>query len=304
MKQLFITKGKYAAITNGFVDITTVEDGAVGLYYLSDGSAVSSALDAKKGNIAVVVGRGEGKQPRLFPEVDVKSLQVVKATAQKGSKYKAVLTVPATVKGEEYTILISKMGVGFNERNNWTYVSLAKSTTAKDVAEDLVKQINANKHTLGVTASNADSVITIDADEKGANFSVQGADGLMGVEVTQTLSKKTTLDKAYIQDLASRCAAGKGFDYTYEKPDIYPGYPEPIEADEYVLYSLRFAVPRVAAKQRDEVVWQILHIAVPSDGTAIATLDTIFGTASAAGKNSSQQGTGGTGGVGGDAAKL
>ena len=47
----------------------------------------------------------------------------------------------------------------------------------------------------------------------------------------------------------------------------------------YVLYTLRFAVPRVAAKQRDEVVYQIVHLAVPVGSASIATLDVILGLA-------------------------
>ena len=46
------------------------------------------------------------------------------------------------------------------------------------------------------------------------------------------------------------------------------------------MYTLRFAVPRVAAKQRDEVVYQIVHIVVPSATTVVTTLDTIFGLSS------------------------
>ena len=79
-------------------------------------------------------------------------------------------------------------------------------------------------------------------------------------------------------DLASRCAAGKGFNYTaQDASEIYPGYPEEVEDTTYTMYTLRFAVPRVAAKQRDEVVYQIVHIVVPSAATVVTTLDTIFG---------------------------
>ena len=83
--------------------------------------------------------------------------------------------------------------------------------------------------------------------------------------------------------MASRCAAGKGFNYTGEDgKEIYPGYPEVVSEDQYVLYTLRFAVPRASAKQRDEVVYQIVHIAVPVGAAAITTLDTIFGLSAAA----------------------
>ena len=106
----------------------------------------------------------------------------------------------------------------------------------------------------------------------------------MGAALTDvTHGKKAVCDKAYIQDLASRCAAGKGFNYAADDgKELYPDYPEVVADDQYVLYSLRFAVPRVASKQRDEVVYQLVHIAVPVGSDAITTLDTIFGLSAAA----------------------
>ena len=44
------------------------------------------------------------------------------------------------------------------------------------------------------------------------------------------------------------------------------------------MYTLRFKVGRSAAKQRDEQVYQIVHIAVPSSATTlIGNIDTILG---------------------------
>ena len=79
--------------------------------------------------------------------------------------------------------------------------------------------------------------------------------------------------------MASRCAAGKGFNYTAEDAhELYPGYPETVADTTYILYTLRFKVGRSAAKQRDEQVYQIVHIAVPSEETTlIGKIDTILG---------------------------
>ena len=79
--------------------------------------------------------------------------------------------------------------------------------------------------------------------------------------------------------MASRCAAGKGFNYTAEDAhEMYPGYPEAVADTTYTLYTLRFKVGRSAAKQRDEQVYQIVHIAVPSSATTlIGNIDTILG---------------------------
>lgn len=283
MKQLIISKGTYITATD-YTSLTTkdavtnITDGAIGLFYLGDGSKITSALDIKKGNFTVVCGRGEDKMPINFPEVDVKTLTVSTATYSEGKNFTAELTIPATEKGKHYTIVVVKKGTVFNERSNWTFTTMAKDTTAANVAEYLAARVNDNAHSLGLKATVSGAKITLTAVEKGKDYNVVGADELLGTTVTIKAATKAVLDKAYVQDLASRCAAGKGFNYLGEDgKEIYPGYPEVVDSDKYVLYTLRFAVPRVGAKQRDEVVYQLLHIVMPVGSDAITTLDTIFG---------------------------
>lgn len=282
MKQLFICKKTaYATAAAKATDLTTVPEGTVALFSLSDGALLTAAPTS---NFSIVVGRATGKMPLMFPEVDVKSLQVTKASYEAGKTFTAKITVPTPEKGSHYTVVIVKKGTVFNERSNWTFTTMATSITAADVAKQIVSQINGNKYNLGVEASNTGGAITITALEAGKDFEVLGADSLSGVAPTEvTHGKKAELDKADIQDLASRCAAGKGFNYTGEDgKEIYPGYPEVVSEDQYTLYTLRFAVPRASAKQRDEVVYQIVHLAVPVGATAITTLDTIFGISAVA----------------------
>ena len=282
MKQLFICQKKaYATSTAKATDLTTVPEGTIALFSLEDGSLLSAKPTS---NFSIVVGRKSGKMPLMFPEVDVKTLQVTKASYEAGTTFKAKITVPTPEKGTHYTVVIVKKGTVFNERSNWTFTTMATTTTAADVAKQITAQINGNKYQLGVKAEYTGGAITITALEAGKDYEVLGADGLLGVAPTDvTHGKKAELDKADVQDLASRCAAGKGFNDTYRDGDsIYPGYPEVVDEDQYTLYTLRFAVPRVASKQRDEVVYQLVHIAVPVGSGAITTLDTIFGTSAAA----------------------
>lgn len=277
MKQLFICKkNAYATAIAKSTDLTTVPEGTIALFSLSDGALLTAAPTS---NFSIVVGRATGKMPLMFPEVDVKSLQVTKASYEAAKKFTAKITVPTPEKGAHYTVVVVKKGTVFNERSNWTFTTMATTTTAADVAKQIVNQINGNKYNLGVEASNTGGAITITALEDGKDFEVLGADSLSSVATTEvTHGKKAELDKADIQDLASRCAAGRGFTYTGEDgKEIYPGYPEVVSEDQYTLYTLRFAVPRASAKQRDEVVYQTVHIAVPVEAEAITTLDTIFG---------------------------
>lgn len=285
MKQLLISQKKaYAAATAKFTDLTTVPEGTVAIFDLKTGNLLTNAAKATN-DFAIVVGRGTNKMPLIFPEVNLKTLEVTKATYAAGSTFTAKITVPTPEKGTHYTVVITKKGTVFNERNNWTFTTVATTTTAADVAKQITTQINGNKYQLGVSATYTGGAITITASEVGKDYEVLGADGLMGVAPTGvTNGKKAVCDKTYIQDLASRCAAGKGFNYLGDDgKDIYPGYPEVVDEDQYVLYTLRFAVPRVASKQRDEVVYQLVHLAVPVDSTSIATLDVIFGLSAPAG---------------------
>jgi hypothetical protein len=281
MKQLFIAKNvAYPTST----DMSTLADGAIALVNPADGSILTAAPTS---NFSIFVGRGTGKLARMFPEVDVKTLQVTKGSYEAGATFTAKITVPTPEKGSDYTVVIVKKGTVFNERSNWTFTTVATTTTAADVAKQIVDQINGNTYQLGVKATYSGGAITITATEAGKDYEVLGADALTGVAPTDvTHGKKAMYDKAYIQDLASRCAAGKGFNYLGEDgKEIYPGYPETVDADKYVLYTLRFAVPRFAAKQRDEVVYQLVHIAVPVGAPSISTLDTILGTSTAIASN-------------------
>lgn len=269
MKQIIITDKTSYSSSNTEIP----PKGALTFRSLKDYTTVTSK---PTDNFCIILGRGDGKMPINFPEVDVKSLRVSRASYQEGTTCEFKFTIPTPEKGKHYTFLVSKKGVVFNERNNWTFTVPAKDESSATVAADIVKAVNANSLNLGMTASNTGGVITFTATKVGADYNVQGADELMGLEYdSYTAGKKAVLDKAYVQDLASRCAAGKGFDYT-DNPEIYPGYPEVVSEDKYVLYTLRFAVSRVYGKQLDEVVSQLVHICVPEGSDSIATLDSIF----------------------------
>lgn len=279
MKQLLIVSNP--TLNGGAAtpkDISTMAKGAIGFYHLDDDTAWLSTAVAK--NFAIALGYGNKANALVIPEVDFSSLTLQKATNQAATTFTAKVTISSVTVGKEYTIIIVKKGVVFHERNTWTATSYAKSTTVADVAVDLVKQINASKETSGMTASNDGGVITLTAAQPGVDFEIVCADELTGVKPTSvTNGIAAILDKAYVKDLASRCAAGKGFNYTAEDAHkMYPGYPEDVADTTYVLYTLRFKIGRSSAKQRDEQVYQIVHIAVPStEVTLIGNLDTILG---------------------------
>lgn len=279
MKQLILGKNKAYASAAKSTDLTSVAEGTIAMFKLSDGSLITGKVDS---DFSLVLGRKTNVTPIVIPEVNFKTLTVEKATNQPAKTFTAKMTIASAVAGKNYTIIVVKKGVVRHERNTWTATCMANSTAVTDVAADLVKQFNASSETSGMTASNSGGVITFTASVAGIDFDIVGADELTGVKPTAvTNGIPGILDKAYVVDLVSRCAAGKGFNYTaQDASEIYPGYPEAVEDTTYTMYTLRFAVPRVAAKQRDEVVYQIVHIVVPSAATVVTTLDTIFGLSS------------------------
>lgn len=260
-------------------DLSGLKEGAIVCNCLVD----HKKLTAKPVyNFSIALGRGENKLPFMISEVDVRTLSATKAEYSEGTTYEATISLPAEVKEDkDYTIIIAKQAVVLNERNRWTATARANaSSTPVTIAKELVKRINYTSELSGVKAEATGAKITITGEAIGQGYNVIGGDALSGAELTDvTLAEPAILDAAYVKDMASRCAAGKGVEYLGEDGgDIYPGYPEKIEADEYTMFTLRFAVPRVAAKQRDEVVYQTVHICIPKGSAAEGTLDTIFGT--------------------------
>ena len=255
--------------------------GAIGFYKLSDTSAWASA--ALKEDFAIVLGRGADAAPLIIPEVDYDTLQVSVAKPTAAVAYQGTITIPTPTANDNYTLVLTKLGKHFNERTNYTvttFIPINKEVTANELAAELGKQLqdkaafeNLN---IEVTVTGAD--IDIEGLVPGEAFALKAADGLFGESVSETPAVKATGDKAYIQDLASRGAAGKGFNDVYEDgPTIYPGYPEDVEDTTYDVITLRFAVGRKASKTRDERASQLVHICVPVGATDADTIATVLG---------------------------
>lgn len=291
MKQLLIV-GSNATIPagEGQVDLSTLKKGDLAIFNPETNKYLSNiGFD----NFAIALGRGGNSPAFVIPEVDITTLSLTFADASQsasgeltgkdgnkydgynpaGAKFKASVTVPTTVTtNADYTIVLVKKGVQFNERSNFTvttFIPKDSTKSAADIATDLAKQLQAmaDAGTLNIKASATGAVVTVEGLIKGEQFALRGGDALMGQESAPgdtTEAQPVIFDAAYIKDLASRTAAGKGFEYRYKDGEyIYPGDPEVVEDTTYSLITLRFAVGRASAKQRDERVYQTVHIAVP-----------------------------------------
>ena len=270
MKQLFIAgTSDYAASGSALdvKDMTTLSEGAIAITSLADGSLIESS-EAASDDFAVFLGAASGVVPRSIPEVNFKSLKCV--LAEPKAAVAEVINITPTVSGVEdgdvYTVIFSKLGVAFNERSNWSIQFVAKETsTVADVVAGLKKDIE-NKGLPFSFSSNTSVLIATAID--GSTWAVSTADEFQGTAAVATKGSPAVGDKEYIKDLARQCAAGKGFNYLADDGiEIYPGFPETIGADSYYVLTLRWAVPRKSAKTRDEVVSQLLHIAIPASNT-------------------------------------
>lgn len=266
-----------------------VPAGAIGLFYMKDGATTAvTAADAasvKAKMFQLVLGRDSAKGGPVILDIHKNNFEYSKMTAEAAVKFKAEFTVGDITEMEDHSVIFVKKGVKFNERANWTatvHATLGKETP-EYVAEQIAKFVNDNP-TLGLTATAAGAKVTVEAVVAGPDYEVVPADGLYGVKVTYTNHGKTGQGTvAHIKDLALQAAADAGFRDTYQDDVtlLYPNYPyDPMRSTAateptFVVYTLRFAVPR-AVKTRDEVVNQIVQIAVPTGAAQISDLDTIF----------------------------
>lgn len=216
-----------------------------------------------------------------------KDLTYSVSTYAAATTFSANFTIASVEASSDYTVIIVKNGVKFNERNKWTStIHAGKNDTPKTVADKIAAHINANTVGSGVSAvsdSTTAGKITITAKKAGQPYTIVLADKLQGLAVTTTAAGLPAInDAAAIKDMANKAAADAGFEYTYDEfAGLYPAYPlnplaQPDKADTgFTVYTIRFAEPR-DMKTRDEVVHQIIQIAYPTGAGAIATLKTIL----------------------------
>lgn len=200
---------------------------------------------------------------------------------QAATAYTSNFTIAEVTPGLDYTVIVAKKGVNFNERFKWTATVRAKSSdTATTVAKALADLITANGDGSGVTATNNAGKVTITAKEKGIDYKVTLADDIFGLAVTETAAKVALADAAYVKDLAMKAAADAGIEYTYDD-FIYPNYPlnplaQPDANDTgFTIFTLKFAEPR-EMKTMDTAINQIVQIALPTKAGAIASIETIL----------------------------
>ena len=284
MRQFLLTKGTYASGN----DMSAIAEGAIGFYYNNDGVPTldTDGTHVKKGEAMIVLGRSAANGGNVVIPFYNKNFSWNKMTHQASTKFNASITIPAITELGEYTIIICKKGVQFNERNKWTssYNVTSLNDTPDNVAAAIEKGIKNFAHNLGISSSVSGATISITGLNDAVDFEILGADNLFGLTITQTHATKGYADAAWISDLADKACADAGIEYTY-RPEyiyLYENYPlNPLAQQNttdpgFIVYTIRFAEPR-RTKTTDEVVNQIVQIAMPKTAAAATTIETILG---------------------------
>ena len=231
----------------------------------------------------IYLGKSDAKGGKLVVPIYKNNFSYSKMVYAASTQYTGNFTIADVVAGSDYTVVVVKKGVGFNERNKWTATVRAKAADTVDtIAAALASQITANVGA-GITAAASAGKVTVTAKEKGVDYELTLGDDLFGTAVTQTHATAAVADAKYITDLAIKAAADAGIEYTYQDAGelIYPDFPlNPLAQDDsadtgFTVYTIRFAEPR-EMKTVDQSINQIVQIAVPTDAAAIATIDKIL----------------------------
>jgi hypothetical protein len=231
----------------------------------------------------IYLGKSDAKGGKLVVPIYKNNFSYSKMVYAASTQYTGNFTIADVVAGSDYTVVVVKKGVGFNERNKWTATVRAKAgDTVNTIASALASQITANVGA-GVTAVASTGTVTVTAKEKGVDYELTLGDDLFGTAVTQTHATAAVADAKYITDLAIKAAADAGIEYTYQDAGelIYPDFPlNPLAQDDsadagFTVYTIRFAEPR-EMKTVDQSINQIVQIAVPTGTAAIVTIDKVL----------------------------
>ena len=285
----FLLAGNVAAIAASTA-IDKAPAGALGFYYMNNGvPTVDATGKLITGYGQIVMGRAsKDGGPIIIPFYN-KDFSYSKSTYSAAKTFTAKFTIPEPVIMCDHTVIFTKKGIQFNERSNWTAsIHVFKDTeTADQVAAKIAKYVNDNTTTLGLTATVDSATVIVTATKPAVDYEITMADALSGTTVTYTTRGEIGIaDAEAIKKMANMAAADAGFEYTYmdDVHYLYPNYPlNPINPNTeinttdagYTVYTLRFAVPR-DVKTRDELVHQIVQIAIPTGAAQIATMDTIL----------------------------
>lgn len=280
MKRLFIVNAA-AALNGGAAkptDLSGMADGSIGFY---ECDAATWLAVAPKKDFAIVAGRGADNAAIVMPEVNLKTLKIVKAAYTAGTKLKKQFTLvsPSDDLGVridnrlffDYTVIVSVAGTKLNERVNYVYSERFPKTVVSKIATKIGKHFSNQFAEAGVDIKVTVTAekVSFEASKDDSIFNVTLTDALAPLAITTTAAVAACGTPEQILSLAKACAADAGYQY-HEDKDIYPGYLADVnKGATYDLYTLSYSnVLHPAAHVMEESVNQVIHIAVPVGATS------------------------------------
>lgn len=279
-----ITEGAVAPATLAAVNAEGITEGAVALYD-NEGVIISKALTKNIPMFTLFVGGGafanNSKYTNIVSDIDTRRFSYVKSVYVAGTKFNAEITVPTPVEGKDYTLTMAKAHTVLNERYKWSASERAREgDTATIIAKKLSTQLNSLGKNEGFTASVATAsgatakIIVTGTDYEAWNL-IAG-DSLFGVTITTTKAVKPINDDAALKELQIRCIGGEGINSTSNDARKLYTLPEFSNAGGWTVFTLTFYPHRDLRSGSTENVKTIIHLAIPTGATRIATLEAIF----------------------------
>lgn len=212
----------------------------------------------------------ENKNIKQYPVLFIEPPMVSITAFDTAEVYRAEFSIPEVQPYSDYTVIFIKKGKQFNERSNWTCtIHTGANTNNVSVAKQIETYLKNNKAALQLSVELNEADITITGPATGENYEIKLADELLNVEINQTYGNEGIGSLEYIKDLAAKCAADAGFEYTAEDAlELYPGLnfdftdSEGNKVELFEVLNLRFTEPRLTGT-REESVYQMIHVAMP-----------------------------------------
>lgn len=261
------------------VNATGIAEGAVALYD-HEGAIISKALTKNIPMFTLFVGGGafanKSKYANIVSNIDTRRFSYVKSVYTAGTKFSAEVTVPTPVVGKDYTLTMAKAHTVLNERYKWSASERAREgDTAAIIAKKLGDQLKSLGKNEGFTATVSVAKITVTGIDYEA-WNLIAGDSMFGATITTTKAMKPINDDAALKELQIRCIGAEGINSTSNDARKLYTLPEFSDADGWTVYTLTFYPHRDLRSGSTENVKTIIHLAIPTGATQIATLDTIL----------------------------
>ena len=261
------------------VNATDIAEGAVALYD-HEGAIISEALTKNIPMFTLFVGGGafanKSKYANIVSNIDTRRFSYVKSDYTAGIKFSAEVTIPTPVVGKDYTLTMAKAHTVLNERYKWSASERAREgDTAAIIAKKLGDQLKSLGKNEGFTATVVAAKITVTGIDYEA-WNLIAGDSLFGATIATTKAMKPINDDAALKELQIRCIGAEGINSTSNDARKLYTLPEFSNAGGWTVYTLTFYPHRDLRSGSTENVKTIIHLAIPTEASQIATLDTIL----------------------------